>query len=559
MHESEADPNPLIPPSTMRRGRWLPSGFHLHLFQTILWPVWHEDRPDDATWPVWNFVVRSLKQKGFSAEELFVGLPAPIDNGTREGYGFIWRSNSGASALPQPGEKVGLTLAGLRLAGPMSPADNLAQLAASFAVDEDALPNDPNEFTQKRVPFNDRAARELARGYQRAGVTSMTVQAAAELLMHEHPSLVSQSSDPGLYEVHIGPDNFGWLAGVADARSYLNAVWARYRSMNANRQDLGIVAAGRVAETHATGDTEEMVDVSKTASSPDPRKVFVIHGRNDAARRGLFEFLRSVGLSPIEWSEALGMAGEASPYIGDVLDAAFGAAQAVVVLETPDDIAYLHPSLTDPDDPECQPQPQPRPNVLFEAGMAMGRDPKRTVIVELGQIRVFSDIHGRHVVRLDNSVAKRQDLAQRLQKAGCSVNLSGTDWHGSGDLTPPAPPGGGMPLGRKLPTSAATGMPRLDAKYIDHGDRAIGEVEVTNHGPGDVYDLDVTTDDQLEDMITRSESDLPVPQLPAGKSVRVMRIARTLGSPANSYFYLTVTGKTLDGAPIESRLFVSGV
>jgi predicted nucleotide-binding protein len=175
----------------------------------------------------------------------------------------------------------------------------------------------------------------------------------------------------------------------------------------------------------------------------DRRRVFVIHGRNEPARKALFEFLRSVGLEPIDWSQALQMTGKVSPYIGEVLDAAFGAAQAVVVLETPDDdIAYLHPSLTYPDDPESEAKPQPRPNVLFEAGMAMGRDPDRTVIVELGQVKVFSDIHGRHVVRLDNAIGKRQDLAQRLNTAGCAVNLSDRDWHDAGDLNPPPVPGG---------------------------------------------------------------------------------------------------------------------
>lgn len=192
-----------------------------------------------------------------------------------------------------------------------------------------------------------------------------------------------------------------------------------------------------------------------TESTPDPRQIFVIDGRNEPARGALFTFLRSIGLQPIEWSQAIGMTNKASPYIGEILDAAFSAAQAVVVLETPDDIAYLHPSLTHPGDPECEAMPQPRPNVLFEAGMAMGRDPHRTVIVELGRVRVFSDVHGRHVVRLD----KRQDLAERLRTAGCSVDLSGRDWHEAGDLVPPAPPGGGLPLGRKLPSTQGLWRP----------------------------------------------------------------------------------------------------
>lgn len=299
---------------------------------------------------------------------------------------------------------------------------------------------------------------------------------------------------------------------------------------------------------------EQPLAPSVSESTPDPRQVFVIHGRNEPARAALFTFLRSVGLKPIEWSQAIGMTQKASPYIGEVLDAAFNAAQAIVVLETPDDIAYLHPSLTYPSDPECDAQPQPRPNVLFEAGMAMGRDPDRTVIVELGRVRVFSDMHGRHVVRLDNSVERRQDLAERLQTAGCAVELNGRDWHDAGDLAPPAPPGGGLPLGRKLPSSQTSGVPRLDARYHD-GPKSSGYVEVINNGPGDVYDLDFEADDKEGLRIDRN-GQFPVPKLPAGKSIKIMRTL-TLGSGAGSYFNIRVTGKTIDGTPIDEEIFVS--
>lgn len=288
----------------------------------------------------------------------------------------------------------------------------------------------------------------------------------------------------------------------------------------------------------------------------DPRKVFVIHGRNEEARKGLFDFLRSIGLDPIEWSEAIRLTGKGSPYIGQVLDAAFGAAQAVVVLQTPDDVAYLHESLTYVGDPECSPQMQPRPNVLFEAGMAMGRDEDRTVIVEMGRVKVFSDIHGRHAVRLDNSLKKRQELAQRLDTAGCAVRLTGTDWHEAGNLTPPIPPGGGLPLGRKLPSSKATGLPRLETRYIDNGRGKIDAIQITNHGPGDVYDLDVSADNDVG--LIRENDEFPLARLPHGKSIRV-RCYRgdSFGSAQKSHFYVTITGKTTDGTPIDVDEFVS--
>jgi predicted nucleotide-binding protein len=171
------------------------------------------------------------------------------------------------------------------------------------------------------------------------------------------------------------------------------------------------------------------------------RKVFVVHGRNAAARSALFSFLRSIDLRPIEWAEAIALTGDASPVIGQILDAALNEAQAIVVLFTPDDVAYLRQEYRNgAQDPDAAPQGQARPNVLFEAGMAMGRNPRRTVLVELGQLRSFSDIAGRYVLRLDNLPESRLALARRLEAAGCAVNLSGHDWISTGDFSAPSPP-----------------------------------------------------------------------------------------------------------------------
>lgn len=112
-----------------------------------------------------------------------------------------------------------------------------------------------------------------------------------------------------------------------------------------------------------------------------PRVVFVVHGRNLTARDALFTFLRSIGFHPLEWSEAVLAAGGGAPYIGSILEAAFSIAQAVVVLMTPDDEARLREPLQQGGDGlhETRMTPQARPNVLFEAGMAMGRSAERTI------------------------------------------------------------------------------------------------------------------------------------------------------------------------------------
>jgi len=74
-------------------------------------------------------------------------------------------------------------------------------------------------------------------------------------------------------------------------------------------------------------------------SETSPRNVFVVHGRNERARDAIFELLRAFGLHPIEWTEARKLTGNPNPYVGEILDAAFQHARAVVVLMTPDDIA----------------------------------------------------------------------------------------------------------------------------------------------------------------------------------------------------------------------------
>ncbi len=117
-----------------------------------------------------------------------------------------------------------------------------------------------------------------------------------------------------------------------------------------------------------------MADVPELAYERS-RRVFVVHGRNKAARGAMFAFLRSIGLVPIEWSQAIAMTRRASPYIGEVLDVALEAAQAVVVLMTPDEIASLQAQYADDDDPETTPGGQARPNVFFEAGLALGTLP----------------------------------------------------------------------------------------------------------------------------------------------------------------------------------------
>lgn len=290
-------------------------------------------------------------------------------------------------------------------------------------------PSGPSENMTDSVDVH---LRRLLKVYHAAGGSQSKGVVLTEVFKNENLSESDSWKEANYMEGE------GWIAVLADN----GPPFVRLTHQGIKR------AEGALATEKGSEDEKKGTALSKTveAESPmpnatDSRNVFVVHGRNLEARNSLFRFLRSIGLRPLEWSQAIQLTGKASPFIGEILDVAFSNAQAVVVLMTPDDVAQLQEQFRSPHDPpyEVQPTGQARPNVLFEAGMAMGRNPNRTVLVELGSVRPFSDIAGRHTVRLSNDSKARQELAQRLETAGCPVDLSGRDWHTEGDFNVQAP------------------------------------------------------------------------------------------------------------------------
>ncbi len=219
----------------------------------------------------------------------------------------------------------------------------------------------------------------------------------------------------------------------------------KYSTPNERAQIRGTLRLGGAEATQSHSDTgtgKPATRLVRARNAPQIAKakdnsVFVVHGRNDKLRRSLFEFLRALGLKPLEWEKVVLMTKKTNPYVGEILDNTMAKVQAVVVMFSPDDEARLRSEfLTKSDKPsEKQLRGQPRPNVLFEAGLALGRHPDKTILVEVGKLRKFSDIAGRHVVRLSNDYSKRNDLANRLQNLGCRIDKQGTDWTKAGDFT----------------------------------------------------------------------------------------------------------------------------
>jgi predicted nucleotide-binding protein len=177
---------------------------------------------------------------------------------------------------------------------------------------------------------------------------------------------------------------------------------------------------------------------SAKAKRTKGNSVFVVHGRDTALRKSMFDFLRSLSLNPMEWEQAVDQAKGTNPDVGNIIETAMARVQAVVVMFSPDELAHLKEQFWGADDKygDGKLTGQARPNVIFEAGLALGAHPEKTVIVQVGKVRPFSDIAGKRLVKLSDATSTRNDLANRLAKIGCEVNRVGSDWMTAGMFVP---------------------------------------------------------------------------------------------------------------------------
>lgn len=188
----------------------------------------------------------------------------------------------------------------------------------------------------------------------------------------------------------------------------------------------------------AVGTQKRSANANKRRVRSPGKSIWIVHGRDEKIRRAMFDFVRSVGLEPLEWSSAVKATRKGSPYPGEVLDKAFAKASAVIVLLTPDDEAQLRRVHWRKGEEayEKKLMGQARPNVLFEAGMAFGTHPSQTVLVEFGKCRPFTDTLGRLVVRMNDTAAKRKELVDRLAAAGCDIDITTSNaWMDAGDFS----------------------------------------------------------------------------------------------------------------------------
>ncbi|WP_059006487.1 CATRA conflict system CASPASE/TPR repeat-associated protein [Streptomyces specialis] len=243
--------------------------------------------------------------------------------------------------------------------------------------------------------------------------------------------------------LHGGPPAHGFFRDDRDlARWFLSRLDDETGYLEAAPERAEHVLAARTEPERPapapSPDIAPAVPAAGPVSSADTRRtVFVVHGRDEQVRAGMFDFLRAIDLRPLEWENVVEPTGTISPYLGEVIAQGIARAQAVVVLLPPDDVVRLHPSLCVPSDgrEEREPGMQARPNVLLELGMALGVAPERTLIVKVGAHRAVADLGGRNFIQLSDTAACRRKIAQRLRVAGCPVDDRGQDWLTAGRFT----------------------------------------------------------------------------------------------------------------------------
>lgn len=149
-------------------------------------------------------------------------------------------------------------------------------------------------------------------------------------------------------------------------------------------------------------------------SATDTRRVFLVHGHDEAAREKVARFLEKLEFTPIILHEQPNMGRTIIEKFADYSDVAYA-----VVLLTADDIGGTKGTNTN------QLAARARPNVLFELGYFIGKLGRDHVCAlhETG-VEILSDYSGVLYVTLDVTNAWRLHLAREMKAAGLPLDMN---------------------------------------------------------------------------------------------------------------------------------------
>ena len=154
----------------------------------------------------------------------------------------------------------------------------------------------------------------------------------------------------------------------------------------------------------------ELTTIPERAAST-ARKVFVVHGHDEAAKEKMARFLSRLDFEPIILHEQA----SGNRTVIEKIEAHSDVGFAVVLL-TPDDVGGAVAGDT---------KPRARQNVILELGYFVGKlGRSRVAVFKQGDVEVPSDFGGVVYIQLDGAGAWQQALGKELKEAGFEV-----DWN----------------------------------------------------------------------------------------------------------------------------------
>lgn len=155
-----------------------------------------------------------------------------------------------------------------------------------------------------------------------------------------------------------------------------------------------------------------------------PAKIFLVHGRDEAAKHAVARFLETrVGLGVVILSER---PNQGRSILTKFQEEAEGAAYAVILM-TPDDVGQLRPGLLPAGVAPTDPAPRPRQNVIFEMGFFIGQlGADRVCALVPPNVERPSDYDGIVYVPFDDQEGWQRKLVTELHAA--NVPVSPTWW-----------------------------------------------------------------------------------------------------------------------------------
>lgn len=203
-------------------------------------------------------------------------------------------------------------------------------------------------------------------------------------------------------EFDNGPHNYAYEVPIHQVHESLN---------RSKAQAIALLEQAVQSLEEQLSEESELPPPSAASASAVARKVFVVHGHDEAMREAVARFVERIGFEPIILHER---ANQGRTVIEKV--EAHGDAGFAVVLLSPDDEGCTKGE---------SPRPRARQNVLLELGYFIGRlGRKKVCALKSGDLEIPSDFAGVVYESFDASGGWRQALGRELEAAGFQI-----DWN----------------------------------------------------------------------------------------------------------------------------------